>query len=576
MLIVIMESAKIQWNEKYKFQLYLICIGLFVFFNSLFGAFVWDDIAQIQQNHLIQSLTNLPQLFTGSTYGPVSGASGSGGYYRPLMSLVFTIIYSFFGSNVFFFHLTQLSLHIVNALLIFILFKKIFKEPLAFTLALLFLIHPLTTESVDYMSALGEPLFVLFGLLSMYIFQQKNSIKHTLITSLFLFFTLLAKETGVVFLVLIVCYYVLFGRKQWKLLTVFLITVLPLLMYLFLRFSIAHVHVDKYPDVPMMTAPLGQRIFTMPAIFWHYIYTFFIPKDLVIFQQWFISSPTKEFYLPLFFSILFVGICIFVAINLLKKNKKSFLTFLFFFAWLLTGIFIHLQFLPLDFTVADRYFYFGMIGLLGMIGVVIDTYTSYIKPTLKTTGMVLLILIIVIFSIRTIVRNANWQSGLALYSHDLMLDKTNDRLENWLAIEQYNSGDFSDAKIHFENLLVRNPSEPALYNNLASIYTHDGNIDKAIELLQKVADTDGTGDAYLVIGKLLFNQGKIQEAKMKLLKGFKEYPNNGNLLLMDALCEYRLGNKDQAVQTAEKGKQLTPGPAADFIYTQIKNDQVTW
>ncbi len=355
--------------EKYKYYLLLIGLGFFVYFNGLFGAFVWDDIAQIQQNTLMQSLSNIPQLFLGGTYAPLNGISGTGTYYRPLMSLVFSLIYPMSGGQPFLFHFVQVLIHITNSILIFILFKKFVNEKFSFILALIFLVHPINVEAVSYISSLGEPLFVFFGLVALLFFQKENTLKHTIFVGFLLLCSLFAKETGIVFFVILFSYYLLFMSKKRQLLPVLCLTTTPLAIYLFMRFSLAKVHIENIPDVPMMTAPLAERLFTMPAIFWFYIKTFFFPKDLFILQLWSVQKGSGEFYITLLLSLLILtGVCM-LGFWIKRTNKHSLPIFFFFTAWFLVGVGTHLQFIPLDFTVADRYFYFTMIGLLGMIGV---------------------------------------------------------------------------------------------------------------------------------------------------------------------------------------------------------------
>ncbi|PIV70924.1 hypothetical protein COW57_02525, partial [Candidatus Roizmanbacteria bacterium CG17_big_fil_post_rev_8_21_14_2_50_39_7] len=62
-------------------------------------------------------------------------------------------------SQPFFFHLTSVVFHIATAVLIFYLFKRFFKENIAFFLSLIFLVHPANVEAVCFASALQEVLF---------------------------------------------------------------------------------------------------------------------------------------------------------------------------------------------------------------------------------------------------------------------------------------------------------------------------------------------------------------------------------------------------------------------------------
>lgn len=102
-----------------KIRLWIIVIlGFCVYLPTLFNGFVWDDEEQIVNNPQIQSLSNLPAFFSGSTFNAGGGGNLSGLYYRPLMTSSFTLVYSIFGLNPFFFHLVQVILHIANACLL--------------------------------------------------------------------------------------------------------------------------------------------------------------------------------------------------------------------------------------------------------------------------------------------------------------------------------------------------------------------------------------------------------------------------------------------------------------------------
>src|SRR5690349_8265942 len=103
---------------------FIIIIGLLVYCNALFNGFVGDDNGQIVDNKLIHSLANLPLFFHGSTFYLQQVGQTAGVYYRPMLSTMFALIYALSGPNPFFFHLIQLLLHIVNCILIFLLFKK--------------------------------------------------------------------------------------------------------------------------------------------------------------------------------------------------------------------------------------------------------------------------------------------------------------------------------------------------------------------------------------------------------------------------------------------------------------------
>src|SRR6266404_7296187 len=106
---------------------WIIVIGLVVYCSSLFNGFVWDDEGQILNNTIVHSLNNIPSLLRGGTF--IVGINQvASNYYKPLLPITFTFLYSLFGPNAFFFHFLQVILHISNACMVFLLFSKFFSK----------------------------------------------------------------------------------------------------------------------------------------------------------------------------------------------------------------------------------------------------------------------------------------------------------------------------------------------------------------------------------------------------------------------------------------------------------------
>src|SRR6185369_12615998 len=314
--------------------------------------------------------------------------------------------------------------------------------------------------------------------------KEKLTVKRSILVSFLLFCSLLSKETGVLFGIIVSLYYLFFKKKSIpETIKTIAVAFTPLCLYLFLRFSVAKVALEKIPDVPMMTAPFAMRIFSMPEIFFFYIKTFFFPKDLFIYQEWIVFQADSKFYLPLLLDAIFLTLLCALGIWIWKTNKKTFTLFAFFTSWFLLGVGFHLQLIPLDMTVADHMFYFPMVGLLGVISLAIQNIKQP-SHNLRTIGLTFAIAIICIFSLRTIIRNTNWYNGIALYGNDLRYQQ-NDRIENLLASALVSAGQLAQAQEHFEALLSRNPKEPALIVNLAIVNESQGNFQKAEELYQK-------------------------------------------------------------------------------------------
>jgi len=95
----------------------LLGVALLAFVNCLANPFIWDDEVVIADNPVLKS-RDVGQLFTTSFYPESVDAMARYSRYRPITSLTFWIDYQLWGLNPIGFHVTNLCLHIVNALLV--------------------------------------------------------------------------------------------------------------------------------------------------------------------------------------------------------------------------------------------------------------------------------------------------------------------------------------------------------------------------------------------------------------------------------------------------------------------------
>src|SRR6266567_485460 len=73
----------------------IVLIGIIVYFNSLFNGFVSDDASQIVDNSLVHSLSNTLLFFTNAIFLKNTGSNSD---YRPIQSVLQTLIYTLSGS----------------------------------------------------------------------------------------------------------------------------------------------------------------------------------------------------------------------------------------------------------------------------------------------------------------------------------------------------------------------------------------------------------------------------------------------------------------------------------------------
>jgi len=553
-----------------KAVVFIVIIGLLVFANMLINSFAWDDLSYILYNPEIHTLDIL-SLFKPSFFN-------HGTQYRAFSAIYFAILHSVFTDKAFFYHFSQLMLHITNTILLFVFLKKFFAKKISFVLSLLFLIHPIQVESVSFIGATVSPLFFFFGITTLLIICSKKLLgkpySYALIF-LLLLLCLLTKETGAGFVVGTVGFVYLFERKFFtKILTTCIATTL---VYVFIRFFIGGVGLTEKnvrAATPIIHLPFIERVLNIPAVFFYYLKTLFFPVNLAIDQVWVIKTiDFQNFYFPLLVDIVFLLAIAWLG-TVLFKRKKYMALYVFFLLWFVAGISIHLQLLPLDMTVADRWFYFPYVGLLGLLGIALTLLPKRFLQ--QRTLLIVTVIILILLSCRSIVRNANWHDDTTLLQHDIQVH-SNYELENNLASFLLYQRRFPESLVHAKRSVALYEYDKNL-TNLGFIYEQlkdnvnaEKNYRKAISLYYKKTRNDAAiSRAYLRLsGIYLFNQNP-KEAEQILVEAVNRYPTNGVLYSFLAQAQYDRGKQEEALVSAQKAKKYLPSPATNTLYELIK------
>ena len=149
----------------------IVLAGALTYANALSGPFVLDDQDTIVLNEQIRQLSPSVVLFPAVEL-PVAG--------RPVVNLSFALNYAFGGLDVRGYHVVNVAIHIACALLLFGIVRRTLGLPalrdrfatrsadLAVAAALIWMVHPLQTDAVDYVTQRTELMLGLFYLLTFY------------------------------------------------------------------------------------------------------------------------------------------------------------------------------------------------------------------------------------------------------------------------------------------------------------------------------------------------------------------------------------------------------------------------
>jgi tetratricopeptide (TPR) repeat protein len=150
----------------------IVLAGVVVYANSLSAPFIFDDQTAILENPQIRRLWPLSVPLSPPRETPVAG--------RPVVNLTFAVNYAAGGLDVRQYRLTNLAIHLLAALTLFGLVRRTLllaslaptfgaqATNLAWIAALVWMLHPLQTETIDYVTQRTESMMGLCYLLTLY------------------------------------------------------------------------------------------------------------------------------------------------------------------------------------------------------------------------------------------------------------------------------------------------------------------------------------------------------------------------------------------------------------------------
>ena len=189
----------------------IVIISAIVFYPSLKNGFTnWDDPRYVTEGEIIQDLSfeNIIKIFSEPYFMN----------YHPLTILSYALEYNYDKINPKVYHTTNYIFHLLNIVLVFILFYFISKRNLIIpsTVAFLFALHPMHVESVAWVAERKDVLYALFflGSLITYVkFIENKNTKWYIFTIVLFILSLLSKPMAVTLPVVLVLLDYFYKRK---------------------------------------------------------------------------------------------------------------------------------------------------------------------------------------------------------------------------------------------------------------------------------------------------------------------------------------------------------------------------
>ena len=148
----------------------IVLLGVIAYSNAIGLPFHAEDQALIQDNEALHGFARFDEALAGSP--------GQ----QPLALVSFVLNWWCTPNRPWGFHAVNLFLHLLNGVLVFLLCRRLLgergRDALAMPAGMLFVLHPLNTEGVNYVVARQGQLATLFVLLSLFLYLRATTVRH--------------------------------------------------------------------------------------------------------------------------------------------------------------------------------------------------------------------------------------------------------------------------------------------------------------------------------------------------------------------------------------------------------------
>ncbi len=393
----------------------ILLFTLLVYSNSINNGFTnWDDDSHVTANDDIKSLSPAS---IGKMFKPTEKYM-----YHPITILSYAINYKFSGLKPKGYHVTNLLLHLLSVSLVFYIMFLLFKRTdTAAVTSLLFAIHPLTTEPVNWVTGRKDVLFAFFFLASlagylMYLNKNKNIGYYACSIVLFVL-SMLSKPMAASLPVVLFLIDIYFSRKATLKVILekipFVVIAVVIVLIPILHAHHAPVNPDAFGYSFHKSVPFENRIFLSCFALIFYLIKFFIPSGLSAYH----GFPPADNGLPLLYylSPALIFLIAFAAYKSGQYRKQVLFGLLFYLATIV--LVVHLIPFGTNIYLAERYAYIPSFGIIFIAGSFYNKVIENAYSKNKKYTIAILSVVVIFFSYITYNQNKVWKDSTALWTN---------------------------------------------------------------------------------------------------------------------------------------------------------------
>lgn len=542
----------------------IILTGVIVYANTFNVPFHFDDKNNIQNPSLRVENISLKQL-SETVYG---GTLKS----RPVSNLSFAMNYFIGGYRVQGYHLVNISIHVFTGVFLYLLLcitlnlqinKKKYYNGLTIALlaTLLWITHPLGTQSVTYivqrMNSMATMFFVLTILLyvvgrnSQTSFERKSFIQSWVwyvscgISGLLAIGSKEIAATLPVFIFLYEWYFFQDLRWGWLRSKIYwLVGIFCILASTTYVYTGGQVIDRIFNSCGGREFTIMERVLTQFRVVIHYITLVFYPNPTRLALDYDFPVSTSLFS-PLTTLYSLIAILVLIGLAILIARRERLLSFCIL--WFLGNLVIESSVICLEMVFEHRTYLPSMFLLLIFVSLVYRSFKNVVVCS------VFLLMITVYWGHWTIERNEVWQTSFNLWSDSVTKNPNKARPHSNLGLALLEAGDLDRAEDELISALEIDQNAWVTHNTLAALFLRQGKKQKAESHYREVLRIRPDFiSARVKMGGLLREKGEYEKSIKQFNMGLAKDPDNfllnkhlGNALL-------RSGYPDEALPVLEK------------------------
>jgi len=502
---------------------------------------------------------------------------------RPVANISFALNYYFGKYDVTGYHVVNIIIHLINGILVYFLALIIFKQALhvpnqkttqiggalipsiSFFAALIFITHPIQTQSVTYVVQRMNSVAVMFFFLSLLLYingrlNRERWRRWTLFGGCFFswIMALGSKEIAATLPFLILLYEWYFFqdlRLDWLRRNikyfVGLITISGLVAFIYIGGSpfdsISSGYI--YRDFTMSERMLTQfRV----VVFYISLLLFPHPARLNILHQISTSHSLVEPITTLLSLLIIIGL---IGLAIYLAGKHRLLSFCIL--WFLINLTIESSVVGLEMIFEHR-LYLPMFGFVVIVSCLLFHFSS------KKRLWAIVISVIIILSLGTAayVRNRVWQNDITLWSDVLSKSSQSHRAHVNLGRALEEKGQLNEASEYYLAALRINPTYPVTHYNLGGVLEKQGRTDEAIDHYSEALSIHPRyAKAHTSLGGVLEKQGRTDEAINHYLEALRINPDYAKAHNNLGIALGKQGRTDEAINHFLEALRINPGYA---------------